>query len=72
VAPLDIDTRYYSDLGVPLLRAAQVAGLCGVKLNTVRKWVERGRLEVAGLDDEYRQLFDSSAAAALCRPLIPA
>lgn len=63
---LDISTRYYSDAGIPLINARQAAGLCGVQLRTIYQWVRRKRLEVVGLGEDGEQLFDSSAAAALC------
>lgn len=68
VPPLDpeVSTRYYSDTGVPLITAPQLAALCKVKTRTVYQWVRRRKIEVVGLGDDGEQLFDSNAAADLC------
>ena len=34
-----------------MVTTREAAGLCRVKIDTVRKWVRRGHLEVAGLNE---------------------
>lgn len=63
--PLDLATEYFSETGVPLLTAEQVAALCGVKRGTVDLWVHRKRLAPVGLSDDGLRLFDAGEAAAL-------
>jgi hypothetical protein len=67
VSLLDVSTRYYSETGVPLVTAAQVAAFCRVKVRTVYQWVRRRKLEVVGLGDHGKQLFNSTEVEALCQ-----
>lgn len=49
---------------MPRYRIREAAGLLGVSDDTVRRWVDAGRLEVAA-DDAGRQTVDGAALAAL-------
>ncbi|AVI03707.1 hypothetical protein SEA_CONFIDENCE_77 [Gordonia phage Confidence] len=40
-----------------LITTTEAATLCGVSTATVRKWVQRNKLEPSGLDDNGRNLF---------------
>lgn len=45
------------DLLESLVSSAEAANLAGVKVDTIRKWRERGHLEPAGLTAKGRPLY---------------
>ena len=53
---------------MPQIRIAQVASLLGVSDDTVRRWIDQGRL-AAQRDDANRLVVDGAAAAALAQDL---
>lgn len=50
--------------GDGLVTTAQAAAMTRRSPATIRKWVQRGRLEVRGLDERHNSLFDPAEVAA--------
>jgi len=60
-------TQMRNTASVPTYRIAEAAGLLGVSDDTVRRWVDAGRLTVSG--ERGRQVVDGAALAALAQSL---
>lgn len=58
------DTTYSTEDGRPLITAAQ-AGEIGIRPRTVYEWRRRGYLQVRGLTEDGRELYDAGELAAV-------
>lgn len=68
---MNLRTYGYGDQLMTQLRIAQAAEFLGVSDDTVRRWIEAGRLPAAP-DDSGRQSVDSRDVARLMRDSTPA
>ena len=58
VVPLD--TEYCDEDDRPLLTAAQAQAVLGIRQRTVYEWRRRKYLEVVGLTEDGRELYDAA------------
>jgi hypothetical protein len=64
-----LDTRYVSEDGRPLLTAAQLSELYGIRQRTVYQWRRRGYLARRGLTEDGQELYDAGeVASVMSRP----
>jgi molybdopterin-binding protein len=54
--------------GMPMFRIKEAAGLLGVSTDTLRRWADRGRIQII-TDDSGRQAVDGSELAMLAQSL---
>ena len=58
VASLDTVARHFTEDGKPLLPAADLAQVYGIRKRTIYEWRRRGFLTECGLDESGQMLFD--------------
>jgi transposase-like protein len=63
VASLDVTARHFTEEGRPLLTAAELAEVYGIKPRTVYQWRRRGFLRCRGLDEDGQELYDAGEVA---------